>query len=42
MMRLATYNDKVVMNVIIKIGFNRLCPSLGGLVIIIIIGEGGC
>ena len=30
MMRLATYNDKVVMNMITKVGFNRLRPSMGG------------
>ena len=30
MMSMATYNDKVVMNMITNIGFNRLCPSVGG------------
>ena len=30
MMRFATYSDKVIMNMITKIGFNSLCPSMGG------------
>ena len=29
-MRLATYNDTVVVNMITKVEINRLCPSMGG------------